>query len=216
MTKNIYLDDIQLRKTVANNVYEGVKNMLKIIPVRKRSGKIYFYLKLSVITILVAIIAIQVWSRTYVAPEKQAVPQGVRLAKIQDVQVGERAVGRKPQWADEDRFSCVPEGVHHLDVLNEHVHHVESVGILFHNKCERYYKSDGNLRTFDGPNPQNGINSDYSKVCVGRNDQGEIYRFSMDHNQTKAHFNGIAGVGDGARNINRDYVPLRFNEMDNK
>ena len=177
MTKNIYLDDIQLRKTVANNVYEGVKNMLKIIPVRKRSGKIYFYLKLSVITILVAIIAIQVWSRTYVAPEKQAVPQGVRLAKIQDVQVGERAVGRKPQWADEDRFSCVPEGVHHLDVLNEHVHHVES---------------------------------------VGRNDQGEIYRFSMDHNQTKAHFNGIAGVGDGARNINRDYVPLRFNEMDNK
>ncbi len=140
-----------------------------------------------------------------------------------------------------------PERVHNLEVLNEHVYYVENVGVLVHNKCEKYFNSNGKVRRYDGPKPQYEINPahvlgpnynknktplppdaetvfakaipddpDNPKVWVGRNDQGQIYRYSMDHNRTNAHFSGIDDLGDGTRNVNWEYVFLRFKESDSK
>jgi hypothetical protein len=49
---------------------------------------------------------------------------------------------------------------------------------------------------------------DTPTAWFGVNEQGQVYRFGIDHNGT-AHFNGIAGVGDGTRNITK-YVYLRL------
>jgi hypothetical protein len=95
----------------------------------------------------------------------------------------------------------------------------------------RWFRADGVLRRYDGPKPTYTINEqhvpgpnynpnktplppdaelvftravpndpDAPRAWFGKNDQGQIYRFSADSNGT-AHFSGIAGVGNGTRNL---------------
>jgi hypothetical protein len=103
----------------------------------------------------------------------------------------------------------------------------------------RWFKTDGTIRRYDGNKPTYVIGdhqhagsryNDPNKTPIpsdadvvfrravpndpdnptawfGQNEQGEIYRFSGT--TSEVHFNGIAGVGDGTRNLNQ-YVLLRL------
>jgi hypothetical protein len=124
-----------------------------------------------------------------------------------------------------------PEQVHNIEVLNEHVYRVTDWGILVHNTCDRWFDTNGKIRRYEGSKPKyvkgNHPDADSSygdpnktpipadaelvfqkavpndpdnpTAWFGQNDQGEVYRFSGSNGE--AHFNGIAGVGDGTRNI---------------
>ncbi|MDR2441569.1 MAG: hypothetical protein LBE12_19580 [Planctomycetaceae bacterium] len=132
-----------------------------------------------------------------------------------------------------------PEQVHNIEVLNEHVYRVTESGILVHNACDSWFDTKGKIRRYDGQKPkyvkgnhpdadsgygnpnktpipadaemvfQKAVPNDPDNPTAwfGQNDQGEVYRFSGSNGE--AHFNGIAGVGDGTRNLTQ-YALMRM------
>jgi hypothetical protein len=104
---------------------------------------------------------------------------------------------------------------------------------------KNYFTESGKVRRYDGPKPTYMVNpqhvpgpsyvhgktplpkdaqSVFSKAVpndpdnptawFGANSEGQVYRFSVNKNG-EAHFSGIAGVGDGTRNIT-PYVYIRL------